>query len=158
MVNGLLYFGIWLVLDSIDLIRSGNVRSLLGRGSAQEPGTEEDVTLLQRNINWRHLQIAERERQQRTQIDGHVSIQLRHMISDESAPLLPENLAEQRHCNCCCCRCCNCCYCMQCCDDLDDECPDSAIECFCDAFIAVLLSAIITFFLMALVLLIWKKI
>ena len=157
MANGVLYFGflLWTLSMNVNHVFSKKMRLLLGKGSAQEPGIQHDVTLLGRNINWRHLQIAERDREQQPQMDAHVSVQLRehHTVLEENEPLLSTlNEHESNHCHCCCCKCCRG---HQKCDDSDDECIFRAIDCFCDALIALLVSALIMIFVIGFIVVIW---
>ena len=117
MIRFRVLLGILLLHTDVNL--SIKLRSLLGKGTAQEPGYGEDVTQLPRNTNWRLIQIEARLQLEEMNEDEQVWDRL----LEENQPLLADRINEKRKCcNCCLkCRqrqfrrkCCN--QCIECCD------------------------------------------
>ena len=124
-----------ILLLNTDYVFSIKTRSLLGRGTSQEPGTDRDATRLAGNILWRHIQTEARLRQEEIEEDGSDSEEM----SEE--PLLDGRTHSQTKCCNCCCKCCrrkSCHQCSDCCETcigLLNECIEFC--CICIGLITI---------------------
>ena len=118
-----------ILLFNTDYVFSAKTRSLLGRGTSQEPGIDEDATKLAGNIMWRHLQTEARLRQEEIEEDESDSEEM----SAEYQLLLGERTYSQKKCCNCCCKCCrreSCHQCINCCETCIGFLKE-CIECCC---------------------------